>query len=407
MYNYSKDGITVYTWLDTRTINADGRYPVKVRVNYQRKPKNYPTGKYLTKEEWELLSTGKSRSHKEIRESIENSFSLVRDNVEFLAERGDFSFDLLNTRLGKGTGDTLNTAIRAKIAELESEERIGTMQFYQCTLVMLEEFAGKSVTFNSVNVQWLQKCERKWLETRSVTTVGMHFRNIRAMMNEAKKAGIIKESQYPFGKGRFEIKTGEGRKKALNKAQIKSIYHYSDGNETTERYKDLWMCCYLCNGINVTDLIKLKYSNIIDGEICFVRQKTERTAKSRKEIRVVISPEIQAIIDRWGNKPCPDSYIFPYMKGDETAKERKALTRDVVKRINKRMKKIGEALGIGDITTYTARHCFATTLKRSGASISYISESLGHSDLKTTESYLASFEKEDRRKNSLSLTNFL
>lgn len=58
-------------------------------------------------------------------------------------------------------------------------------------------------------------------------------------MNEAKKAGIIKESQYPFGKGRFEIKTGEGRKKALNKVQIKSIYHYSDGNETTERHKDL------------------------------------------------------------------------------------------------------------------------------------------------------------------------
>ena len=148
MYNYSKDGITVYTWLDTRTINADGKYPIKVRVNYQRKPKNYPTGKYLTKEEWESLPTNKSRAYKEIRESIENSFSLVRDNVEFLAERGDFSFELLNTRLGKATGDTLNSAILAKIAELESEERIGTMQFYQCTLKMVEEFAGKNISFS-------------------------------------------------------------------------------------------------------------------------------------------------------------------------------------------------------------------------------------------------------------------
>lgn len=107
MYNYSKDGITVYTWLDTRTINADGKYPVKVRVNYQRKPKNYPTGKCLTKDEWELLPASKSRIHKEIRESIENSFSLVKDNVEFLAERGDFTFDLLNTRLGKGSSSLL------------------------------------------------------------------------------------------------------------------------------------------------------------------------------------------------------------------------------------------------------------------------------------------------------------
>jgi tetratricopeptide (TPR) repeat protein len=63
--------------------------------------------------------------------------------------------------------------------------------------------------------------------------------------------------------------------------------------------------------------------------------------------------------------------------------------------INRRMKEIGERLGIGNISTYTARHSFATVLKRAGANIAYISESLGHQDLKTTENYLASFERED------------
>jgi integrase len=56
--------------------------------------------------------------------------------------------------------------------------------------------------------------------------------------------------------------------------------------------------------------------------------------------------------------------------------------------------------------TYVARHSYATVLKRSGANISYISESLGHSNLKTTENYLASFEKEERIKNAAFLTNF-
>ena len=72
--------------------------------------------------------------------------------------------------------------------------------------------------------------------------------------------------------------------------------------------------------------------------------------------------------------------LAPDMKGNETAIEAKAITRDVVKRINKRMKLIGEELGIGNITTYTARHSYATVLKRSGVNISYISESLGHTD---------------------------
>lgn len=163
----------------------------------------------------------------------------------------------------------------------------------------------------------------------------------------------------------------------------------------------------MCNGINPTDMLKLKFSDIVDGEICFVRQKTERTTKNRKEIRATISVQMQAVIDKWGNKPLSDNYIFPYMKGNETAIEAKAITRDVVKRINKRMKLIGEELGIGNITTYTARHSYATVLKRSGVNISYISESLGHTDLRTTEAYLASFEKEERTKNTNLLTSFL
>lgn len=94
------------------------------------------------------------------------------------------------------------------------------------------------------------------------------------------------------------------------------------------------------------------------------------------------------------------------MKGGETPLEQKNVTKDIIRRINKRMKMIGDALGIQGISSYTARHSFATVLKRSGANVAYISESLGHSDLRTTENYLASFEKEEREKNAKLLTNF-
>lgn len=70
------------------------------------------------------------------------------------------------------------------------------------------------------------------------------------------------------------------------------------------------------------------------------------------------------------------------------------------------MADIGKELKIGNISTYTARHSFATVLKRSGANIAYISESLGHNNLQTTEHYLASFEKEERQKNAALLTKF-
>ena len=293
MYSYTKDGITVTSMLDTRKANSNGEFPIKNRVNYKRIRNYYSIGKSMTHKEWDNLPSSKSTASRILKTSIENSFSLIKSNVEALAERGEFSFGTLNSRLGRATGDTVNNAFRAKISLLEKEERIGSMQVNQQTLIMLEKFAGNNIAFNSITVQWLRKCELNWLKTKNQTTIGIHFRNLRAIMNEAKKAGVIKETQYPFGKDKFEIKTGEAYKKALNIKQISDIFHYSDDNETTNRYKDLWLFIYLCNGINVADLVKLKYSNIIDGEICFIRQKTERTTKNRKEIRVVITAHLQ------------------------------------------------------------------------------------------------------------------
>lgn len=156
----------------------------------------------------------------------------------------------------------------------------------------------------------------------------------------------------------------------------------------------------MCNGINVADFVKLRYRDIVDGEICFVRQKTEHTTKTRKEIRVVVVPQMQAIIDRWGNPPGRNNFIFPVLDGTEDAMHQKLKTMYLTRAINKRMQEVGEQLGIGNISTYTARHSFATVLKRAGANIAYISESLGHQDLKTTENYLASFEREEREKNA-------
>lgn len=233
------------------------------------------------------------------------------------------------------------------------------------------------------------------------------MKHIRAIMNEAKRAGIINESQYPFGRGRYEIQAGEGRKMALTLEQIGQIARYEDGSETTEKYRDYWLFLYLCNGINMADFVKLRYRDIVDGEICFVRQKTERTTKTRKEIQVIVSEPMQKIIERWGNKDRrPDNFIFPVLTGMETALEQKHKTQYLTRAINRRMAAIGKELGIDHISTYTARHSFATVLKRSGANIAYISEALGHQDLKTTENYLASFERDKREEMAEELIKF-
>ena len=71
------------------------------------------------------------------------------------------------------------------------------------------------------------------------------------------------------------------------------------------------------------------------------------------------------------------------------------------------MKKIRKKIGIeNSVTTYVARHTFSTVMKRSGASTEFIQEALGHTNIKTTENYLDSFEKEVKKEYASRLTAF-
>lgn len=407
MYSYAKDGITVASILDDRRGKKSGLFPVKIRVTYLRDRKYYTTGKELSPEAWEKLPTNKSRAAMEIKANIENSFNIVRDLVETIASSGDFSFDALNQRLKRGSSNTVNTAFRIKIEALKADDMIGNSMIYDTVLKGMERFAGSNIPYHTITADWLNRYERFLLiENKSYSTIGIHMRTLRAILNDAKRIGLIKESAYPFGRDKYEVKASEGRKMALTLEQIRQIVQYNDDSDATAKYRDYWLFLYLCNGINMADFVKLKYSNIDDGEIFFVRQKTERTNRVRREIRAIVTPEMQAIIARWGNPSTPDTYIFPVLKGNEDAMTVKKKTQYTTRAINRRMAVIGEQLGINHISTYTARHTYATVLKRSGANIAYISESLGHSSLQTTEIYLASFEKEERRKNAALLTQF-
>jgi integrase len=408
MYKYAKDGVSILTILDTRRPKQSGLYPVKVQVIYNRTQKYYSTGKELSSEDWAILPSTKSKKLLSVKDEIETSFDKVKNAVKRLSDEDKFSFEALNVQLGKGVVSTINEAFKMKIELLKSEERIGTKIFYECALHSIAGFAGDNIPYENITVSWLKRYEKYMLDAeKSYTTIGMYIRGLRTVINDAVKAGLIKSSFYPFGKGKYEIPEGEGRKLALTLKQIKEIISFSDGLEATEHYRDLWFFSYLCNGINIVDMLKLKFGNIENGELSFYRSKTIKISKKKTKIQVIVTPEMTQIIKRWGNSDKgAENYIFPFLKGGENAEDIRRITADVTKRINFKMDYVAKELDLPHISTYTARHSFATVLKRSGANIAYISESLGHNDLKTTENYLASFEREEREKNASLLTNF-
>lgn len=370
MFKYSRDGVSVLTILDARRAKKSGLFPVKVQVVFRRKQKYYSTGKELSKEEWERLLKAKSRLLTEIRADIECSFSTVKQQVNELIQKGEFSIEALNIRLGRQMKDiNLHSAFNLKMKELKDNEQASTYLNYQSALKSLENFGGTYIPLERVTVDWLKRCERYWLlEGKSYSSISIYFRALKCILNRTVRDGLLKESSFPFGKDRYEIPEGCGRKLALTLPEIKKIMSYQDGAKDIEEFRDLWVFSYLCNGINFMDLLFLRYSNIVDGEICFVRSKTSRTAKHTKEIHATITPEMWNIIHKWGNPQLsPQTYIFKYAKGNENAFERIRLVRRIVTKCNRRLRKIAENIGIAQLTTYVARHIeLSLSLKLNG-----------------------------------------
>ena len=416
MFSYSINGITVATVRDARRKTDADPCPIRIRVTFHRQQVYYSTGFKMNFIDWQKLNKSQSKPMITIRESLERVFDITKLHVKELGEKNNFSYESLDKRLGSATGDTINTAFTNKINLLYKNEKISTGDWYKNALMNIELFAGSNIKFRQIDSSWLKNFHhfllngdpQRKIKIKSLTSISMVMRALRAVINEAKEAGFIKDTNYPFGieKGKYEIPEPTGRAMALKLEQVGSIVRFECLNKTMAKCRDYWFFSYLCNGANITDICKMKFSNIHDGEICFYRQKTFGKGKLI-EIRALITPEMQNIIGTLGNQnTSPENFIFPILKGNESALDERRIIKNFTRHINEYMGQIGVLLGIGSITTYHARHSFATVLKRSGANISSISESLGHRSLKTTAQYLGKFEKEEREKNAKALTNF-
>lgn len=397
MYRFRKDGISVLAVVDRRRKKNNGLFPVKIEVVYRRVQKYYPTGQDVSLDEWSGFWQSRRRPKK--CASIENSFYIIRNAVEQLAEKGEFSFRRLDARLGR-VGDTVNEAIERKMKTLMGQGKVNSFYRYRSTLHGIERFAGRKISFENVTASWLRRCEAFWTkEGKNCTTVNIYMKTLKSVFNQALDDGLIREALYPFGKNGYDIPASSSRKMALTKSQIEEIRHWK-GDAEIEYWRDLWMFSYLCNGINFRDMLFLKYKDISDGEINFIRSKTAHSRKQAKIIHAPLTPLMKEIMARSGNGVDGEGekFIFRHAKGKEKPLEVSLLVRKVISSCNAAMKVLASDLGIPAFSTYAARHSFATILKKSGTDISFISESLGHTSITMTENYLAGYDKEERRR---------
>jgi integrase/recombinase XerD len=397
--------------LDDRRGKSDGTFPLKLRVTYDRQRKYFNVGINLSKEEFEKLPTSKLTHLKDVKVKIKNleakaeTIYKAMDDFSFYAFENAFFYKPVEVK-----PRDVYSILSEYIVQLKSEDRLSTASSYECTLNSLKNFKAK-LSFEEITPEFLNAYERFMINNgRSTTTVGIYLRSLRTIYNQAIEAKFVKPELYPFKKSKFQIPAGRNIKKALILSDIEKIFLYQTVHGSSmDKAKDFWIFSYLCNGLNLKDISRLRYKDLDGDNLIVLRSKTKRSTKAnQKFISIHLTDHAKTIIKKWSQKEVtPLTYIFPILPENVSAQRERELIQYLVKTVNKYMKVIGEDLGITKpITSYTARHSFSTVLKRSGAPLEYISESLGHSSFQTTENYLDSFENESRKQYSNLLTKF-
>lgn len=403
--------------LDTRTqkINpydsSQPLYPVKIYVYdpLTRKGNRYGTIYSFTKSEFESiwLTVKPRKQNQELRSNLEALYAKTVADIESI---GQFTFAEFEKTLSRKSTDTNNVYWHygQLIAAKSGIDSISNIELYKYSLKSIRGYVGSLSTkgkmedllpFEAITVDWLRKYE-SYMERleKSKTTIAMYLKPLQAVFNAA---GIKSDNPiYPFGPGKFRIKQARKSNKALSDEDLKALLNSDPETEDQEKAKAFFFFSYFCNGMNVKDIVLLRHAQIKNDEFSFYRSKTKTTDSIQKEIKVCLNDYTKMVINEFGNKPNGSSkqLVFPVINefdSKETIyKKIKAFTRF----INQHIKKLAISVGVtGEISTYYARHSYATGLIREGLPIAFLQELLGHSDAKTTQLYLNGFTDKSRR----------
>lgn len=416
--------------IDTRKdkANEKGEYPICIKVIYKRTIRFYRIGKFYTEPIFEAIQNDKTTATtlklvtnkllmadvKIIRKDFNQELSRANTIIDKLGD--DFTFTRFRAKF---KGDTTQAKaydlygyFEKVIDEKKADSTKTTYKVYENALSNLKSFHKSKLEFKEIDYNFLKRYEKWFLTTkhgqkvkkfRSETSLSIYLRTLRSVLNSAISDGLMKPEQYPFAKGdkdkrKFKIPSPRNIKKALTKEQVRKIIDYKPENEAEAYHRDIWLFSYLCNGMNFKDIALLKYENVADDGIVFVRAKTR--GKTQDPIFVPLLEQSKAIIERWGNPDKkPENRVFDLIPENTTDERFVYAKNQRIKILNKYLRRIFKKLDLGEYQgLYSARHSYATVMKRSGVSIESISESLGHSSVLVTKNYLDSFEKEHKVK---------
>ena len=373
----------------------NGKHPLIVQLIINGKIKRISINRSLFPNEWDEslgLPTEEAIHRKEVTEKVIDVRAKIAKILTTLErDKPNFQFDdFVNLFSDKRTSISLTEYMNSLINRLKETNRLGNAYSYENALKALQKYAKKKeILFTDIDITFLNKWKEKHIKNgNSVNGHNVYLRAIRASYNKAIEENVLSANIYPFRK--YKIVNEKVRKRAISGEDVKKIndMEFPEGSTLWHTQK-LFMFSFFTIGMPWVDMANLKLKNIVGNRINYKRKKTG------KEYSIETNSNIRQILNYYSNNKKKNDYVFPIIKRVSEA-NKISDTKNGLKNFNKHLEKIGEMAEINEkLTSYVARHSWASIANFKGVHIGIISEGLGHNDIKTTQTYLANFDHSD------------
>jgi integrase/recombinase XerD len=381
----------------------DKTSPVLLRLTINRKVRNFslPDNFHCLPNQWDKKNScfkynypNYDKANKRLGEALLKARDICMDLNQKNNDQG-FTHDEFTERFKSNNQRLmLFEYFDQIITRLEKAGKVGNKDVYLDTKRQFQNFFdGNDIEMKKVTRKHLNLFVEKCLsEGKKDTTIHYRLRTLRALFNKAKSEENLEN--YPFEKfdwSRFNLET---EKRALVKDDLLKIYnHKLEPGQLGFDSRNYWLFSYFCYGLNFGDLAKLEPANIVNEDnqpiLKYYRSKT------RKLFKVPLNDYSLEILKHYQNSNFGKKYLFPILDSEihKTPQQIRIRIQTALKKVNTEIREIAVSLGIKKhITSYTARHSFATILKRENIGTAIISEMMGHSSESVTQTYLDSFD---------------
>ena len=293
--------------------------------------------------------------------------------------------DLANEIQQLPTSQSVFTFFRKQIAKKEQMQCVGTKNNYTNAVNRFIEFRNqKDLTFSQMTADMMEMYQA-WLWNRGVgqNTVSFYLRTLRTLHHKAVEAGQATSNDIFAHVQTANVRTA---KRAISVNDIRKIEKLDlPRGSSLDKARDMFLFSFYLRGMAFVDMAFLKKSDLKCGLVSYNRRKTHQN------LNIEWIKPMQTIIDKYAEQTKDSPYMLPILTGKETSPYTQY--RKVEYNTNYNLKKIGKMIGLKiPLTTYVARHTWASIALHMNIPIATISEGMGHNSYKTTQIYLESID---------------